>query len=88
MTITTNPTGSRRRNPILPTERRTRPAPKKAYRQSKGSPVMSKEVGPGAVTGHGCPKYAMDESGDETSDSFGKAFRNEGLDVQGLCVLE
>jgi hypothetical protein len=49
---------------------------------------MSKEVGPGAVTGHGCPKYAMDESGDETSDSFGKAFRNEGLDVQGLCVLE
>ena len=45
---------------------------------------MSKEVGPGAMTGHGWPKYAKDESGDNSSDSYAEPFRNEGLDVEGL----
>jgi len=38
------------------------------------------------MTGHGWPKYAKDESGDDSSDSYAEAFRNEGLDVEGLGV--
>jgi hypothetical protein len=45
---------------------------------------MSKEVAPGRMTSHGRPKYAKDESGDDSSDSYAEAFRDEGLDVQGL----
>jgi hypothetical protein len=32
------------------------------------------------------PKYWQDESGDDSPDSYAEAFRNEGLDVEGLGV--
>jgi hypothetical protein len=46
--------------------------------------IISKEVGLGPMSGHGWRKYTKDESGNNSSDSYAEAFRNEGLDVEGL----